>query len=429
VRPLAAAAALFACLPLAAASERETQRPHNVPPQGYVALFNGQDLEGWKGMPHTDPRQVQAMSEEDREAFFAKNWEEVQQHWRVEDGELVNDGEGPYLTTAKDYRNFELRLEYKTVPLADSGIYLRGTPQVQIWDTTEAGGKQNRGAEKGSGGLFNNQQGGKDPLVHADKPFGEWNHFRIRMVGENVTVWFNDKLTVDNVPLENFWDRSQPVFEEGPIQLQTHGGEIRFRNVFLREIDDEEGFAALFNGKDLSGWTGATEGWQVEDATLICPDDGGGNLFTERDYGDFIFRFDFELQPGGNNGVGIRCERGQDAAYHGMEIQILDNDSPMYADIKPYQAHGSVYGVVPAKRGYLNPPGEWNHEEIKAKDNHITVTLNGTVIVDADLAEAAKDGTIDGREHPGLFNESGAIGFLGHGHRLRFRNLRIKELK
>ena len=427
--PLALAFALSADPRAFAQSDEQAAPQHNVPPKGYVALFNGENLDGWKGMPHKDPREVQAMSDDEREKFFADNWEQVLQHWRVEDGELVNDGEGPYLTTAKDYRNFELLLEYKTVPLADSGIYLRGTPQVQIWDTTEAGGKRNRGAEKGSGGLFNNQKGPKDPLVHADKPFGEWNHFRIRMVGENVTVWFNDKLVVDNVPLENFWDRSQPVFEEGPIQLQTHGGEIRFRNVFLREIDDEEGFTSLVNGKDLSGWIGSTDGWKLEDGTLICPADGGGNIFTENEYGDFVFRFDFQLEPGGNNGVGIRCEPDKNAAYHGMEIQILDNDSPMYASIQPYQAHGSIYGVVPAERGHLNPPGVWNHQEIKAKGNHITVTLNGAVIVDADLSEAAKDGTIDGQEHPGLFNESGHIGFLGHGHRLRFRNLRIKELK
>lgn len=190
-----------------------------------------------------------------------------------------------------------------------------------------------------------------------------------------------------------------------------------------------EGFVALFNGKDLEGWTGATDAHVVEHGVLISPKGGGGNLYYDKPFSDFIFRFEFALEENGNNGVGIRSEIGKNAAYNGMEIQILDNTGSQYQNLRPYQYHGSIYGVVPAKRGYQKPLGCWNSEEIYAKGNHVRVTLNGHVIVDADIGEAAKNGTIDGREHPGLFNRSGYIGFLGHGHRIKFRNMRIKELK
>jgi hypothetical protein len=192
--------------------------------------------------------------------------------------------------------------------------------------------------------------------------------------------------------------------------------------------ESEEGFVKIFNGKDLSGWTGDTGGYAAEDGELVCKKGGGGNLYTEEQYSDFVLRFEFKMEPGGNNGVGIRCEKGQNAAYHGMEIQILDNDAPQYKNLKPYQYHGSIYGVAPAKRGYLKPAGQWNTEEIRADGNHITVTLNGTVIVDADIEKAGKPKTPDGQAHPGLFNKKGHIAFLGHGHELRFRNLRVKEL-
>ena len=155
---------------------------------------------------------------------------------------------------------------------------------------------------------------------------------------------------------------------------------------------------------------------------------GNGNLYTKDEYSDFIYRFEFKLTPGANNGVGIRAPLNGDAAYNGMEIQILDNDADIYKDLKPYQYHGSVYGIIPAKRGYLKPVGEWNQEEIEAKGNHIKVTLNGTVILDGDIAEATKNGTADHREHPGLFNKSGHIGFLGHGDILYLRNIRVKDL-
>jgi len=618
---------------------------HNQPPKGFEALFNGKTLDGWigmnfhqvKGEKGRSPVSVQLMSPKDRKELLKKNWADVLEHWSVDQGELVNDGHGVYLTTAKDYGDFELLLDYKTVAKADSGIYLRGVPQVQIWDTTKEGGKWDRKANLGSGGLYNNTKAGKYPMVHADKPFGEWNHFRIIMIGENVTVYFNGKLVVDDVPMENYYDRERSIFPTGPIQLQTHGGEIRFRNVFLREIprtppeagilakgkpvgdgwtavleegtgdeghaedeywkvvdgvltgkstggkqhhyaytaeeygdfelhaqvkmtgknansglhfrvdpqtasfgkiagyeidlgpgqwgslqhvggdgnitkcpqsladkvikqndwnhfyivakgdyiqtwingvkvidvenprgpkkgylaiqlcagdretnielkdvyirpaeadkrissseQDEAGFTPVFNGKNLEGWKGAIDKHIVKNGILSSPPGKGGNLYTIKQYGDFIYRFEFRLRAGGNNGVGIRCDDGKNAAYYGMEIQILDNTAKRYENLHEYQYHGSIYGVAAAKRGYQNAVGEWNQEEIYCKGNRIRVTLNGKVIVDADIKEVSTPATIDGKDHPGLFNKQGSIGFMGHGHAIDFRNMRVKELK
>lgn len=195
---------------------------------------------------------------------------------------------------------------------------------------------------------------------------------------------------------------------------------------------DAEGFVPLFNGKDLTGWVGATRGYVPDnDGNLVCLH--GGNLYTAKEYGDFIFRFEFKLTPGANNGLGIRAPLRGNAAYVGMELQILDNSAPRWARLRPYQYHGSIYGVVPAKRGFLKPVGEWNAQEVIAKGQQITVKLNGTVIVDADLGEVIRSGkTPDGRGvkgHPGLLRKKGHIGFLGHGSKLWFRSIRIKELR
>lgn len=238
--------ATAAALLLAGSALAEVQ-----PPPGFKALFNGKDLSGWRGGTTFDHRKLLAMPD-DKRAEQIKKWTAPDQkgsmlevnpktgkaHWYIEGDELVNDGHGMYATTEKDYGDFELLVEYKTVPLADSGIYLRGVPQVQIWDYTEKA-KFKLGADKGSGGLWNNSPGapGKDPLVLADKPFGEWNAFRIKMVGDKVTIHLNGKLVVDNAKLENYYDRKVSVPEKGPIQLQTHGGEIRWRNIFIKELN------------------------------------------------------------------------------------------------------------------------------------------------------------------------------------------------
>jgi hypothetical protein len=183
--------------------------------------------------------------------------------------------------------------------------------------------------------------------------------------------------------------------------------------------------ASLFNGRDLSGWTGDTKGYTVEDGSLVSRKDSGGKLYTESEHSDFSFRFDFKLASGGNNGVGIRAPLKGDPAYVAMEIQILDDTAAQFRKIQPWQAHGSIYGVVAAKTGHQKPLGEWNHEEIIARGNHITVILNGVTIVDAEVDASTK--TLDGKPHPGLARTSGHIGFLGHGARIEFRNMRVKD--
>lgn len=281
------------------------------------------------------------------------------------------------------------------------------------------------------------------PTAKADHPVGEWNTFRIIMIGECVTVYLNNRRVVNNIVMENYWERDKPIYSEGQIELQAHGNTLFFRNIYIREIprersemqilsqtEEEEGFVPLFNGRDLSGWRGDTEGYVAENGKIVIrPDRGSGNLFTEKEYSDFILRFEFKLTPAANNGLGIRAPLEGDAAYAGMELQILEDGSPVYWNLRPYQYHGSIYGVVAAKRGFLRPVGEWNSEEVVARGRTIQVIVNGTTIVDADIDQASRDGTLDGRSHPGLDRESGHIGFLGHGSIVEFRNIRIKELK
>ena len=194
----------------------------------------------------------------------------------------------------------------------------------------------------------------------------------------------------------------------------------------------DKGFKPLFNGKDLTGWTlikGQGKGYLVEKNVLVCPEDGGGNLFTEKEYSDFVLRLDWRLWEGGNNGVGIRSPLEGDAAYQGMEIQILDETSEKYkkgAGLKPAQMTGSVYQVFAAKSGHVKRDGAWNTYEIEARGRKIKVTLNSVVVTDADL-DTVKDEALL-KQHPGLARKSGHIGFLGHGTRVEFRDIRIKEL-
>lgn len=191
---------------------------------------------------------------------------------------------------------------------------------------------------------------------------------------------------------------------------------------------DEPGFVPLFDGKSLAGWIGATNGYKVEDGTIVCIPEKGGNLLSEREYGDFDLKLEFRLAPHGNNGIAIRAPREGHVATLGMEIQVLDNTHAKYATLAPYQYHGSVYGVIPAKRGYLRPVGEWNEQEIRCRGSQVTVILNGETIVDGDVLAASRPHTLDGKDHPGLKRTTGHVGFLGHGEPVAFRNIRIKPL-
>jgi len=199
------------------------------------------------------------------------------------------------------------------------------------------------------------------------------------------------------------------------------------QNAGLAPGEAESGFVCLFDGKTLDGWQGDVKGYAAENDTMVCKP--GGNIFTNKQYANFILRFEFQLPPAGNNGVAIRSPLTGTAAYDGMEIQILDDEHEKYKGwLKPYQVHGSIYGVVPAKRGCLKPTGQWNSQEIVADGSRIQVTVNGKLVVDADLSQIDPKKTIDEREHPGLHNAKGHIGWAGHGDRVVFRNIRIKEL-
>lgn len=409
----------------------------SLPKEGdFQPLFNGHDLSGWKGLVG-NPISRSKMDSLTLAREQAKADIKMREGWSVKDGLLVFNGHGDNLCTDKNYRDFELFVDWKITKDGDAGIYLRGTPQVQVWDTS----RRDVGAQVGSGGLYNNQKNPSKPLLVADNAIGEWNQFRILMEGDMVTVYLNGKLVVDKVPLENYWDRNLPLFKEEQIELQAHGTYVAYRDIYLREIktpeptelseaEKNEGFKVLFDGSSLHEWVGNKSAYIIEDGNLaVYPKRGGnGNLYTKDQYADFVYRFEFKLTPGANNGVGLRAPLEGDAAYEGMEVQILDNDAEIYKNLQVYQYHGSVYGVIAAKRGYLKPVGEWNEEEIELIGNKIKVTLNGTVILEGDLAAASANGTVDKRNHPGLKRTSGHIGFLGHGDTLFFRNIRIKDL-
>ncbi|QEG00843.1 hypothetical protein Mal15_49190 [Stieleria maiorica] len=426
----AAAIAAIALLPSVTPAES---------PDGFQPIFNGQNLDGWHGRPHFSPIKLAELPEQERADKLAEWQADAEKHWSVENGELVNDGHGAYLVTDKDYRDYELHLEYKTVPRADSGIYLKATPQVQIWDTTEEA-KFKLGADKGSGGLWNNSAGapGKDPLVCADKPFGEWNSVRVLQIGARTSVWLNDQLVVDHAIMENYWDRQSPLFVSGPIELQTHGGEIRWRNLKIKELSTEEangtlaakgadGFESIFNGSDLTGWVGATDNYEVVDGAIACKKGKGGNLLTEKEYANFVARLEFRLPPGGNNGLAIRSPLKGNPAYEAMcELQVLDNTAEKYAGLDKRQYHGSAYGMAAAARGFLRPVGEWNFQEVTVDGSSITVELNGNVILKTDLSEITE--YMADSAHPGKDRPKGHFGFAGHGDAVQFRALSIREL-
>jgi hypothetical protein len=223
-------AILFALTPLASAAD-------NTPPEGFVALFNGKDLAGWKGLvaPPLDNPAKRAEAKPDDLAKAQKEADDdMRAHWKPVDGVIVFDGKGRSLCTAKDYGDFEMFVDWKIEPLGDSGLYLRGTPQVQIWDPFTDPAKNS----VGSGGLYNNQkaENPSKPSKVADKPIGQWNTFKIKMVGERVTVHLNGELVVDNVVLENYWERDKPVYSTGQIELQNHGNSLYFKNIYLREL-------------------------------------------------------------------------------------------------------------------------------------------------------------------------------------------------
>ena len=337
----------------------------------------------------------------------------------IEGGALVLKSGNGLVHTLYRHGDFALELEWRARKPAkwDSGIYIRselpaaGKPWPDRYQINLSEGEEGR--------LVGTDVRAPRDLIRK----GDWNRFVITARGKELSLEINGKPA---------WKHAGIEAADGFIGLQSEvpaGGEFEFRNVKVTEY----GYAPIFNGKDLSGWRGAKGGYSVENGSLVCRKEGGGNLYTEREYADFAVRFDFKLEPGGNNGLGIRAPvKGDaidgDAAYTGMEVQILDDSHASYKDIQPWQAHGSIYGIAAARRGHLRPAGRWNSEEVICRGRRAKVLLNGAVIVDVDLDEASTPKTLDGKDHPGLKRTKGHLAFLGHGHRVELRNLRVREL-
>ena len=383
---------------------------------------------------------------ETRKAMKAKELSKAQQEadaaaakaWSTADGVLTGAANGGTLGSAKEYENFSLIVDWKTE--GEAGLGIRSIPQIAL-------GGRNPGA------LTGNRLHENTAPAAANRP-GEWNTMEVRVVNDRVTVVLNGVTTCNNVILENTCNREIPAYTAGQILLIAGDKPVSFREMYIRELpptprfelsseEAAEGFEVLFDGTSMHKWTGNTVNYVPVDGTIFVTAQygGSGNLYTKKEYADFILRFEFQfVQEGVNNGIGIRTPMGVDAAYHGMEIQILDHDAPIYKGLRKYQQHGSVYGIIPARRVVFPPLGTWNVEEIRAVGDRITVTVNGEVILDGNIREAcqghnvAPDGgkenpyTVDHRNHPGLFNERGHIGLLGHGPGIKFRNIRIREL-
>jgi len=394
----------------------------NIPPEGFTALFNGVDLTGWKGLVGNPVTRAKMSAAEAAEAQ-AEADKIMHKQWKAVDGLLYFIGEGfRNICTVKDYQDFELLLDWKIEKESDSGLYLRGVPQVQIWDFEQH--------KTGSGSLYNNQKNESKPQILADKPIGEWNRFRIIMKAERVTVYLNSKLVVDNVELENYWERDKPIYRSGQIEFQAHNSPLYFRNIFIRELPAEEpAFAGdLFNGKDLAGWqviNNKQDSWKVEDGILYTEGSGGGWISTEKEYGNFKLELEFRVPDGGNSGIFLRAPHAGDLAYSGMEVQVLDDYAEKYKDLKVWQYTGSIYGLQAPAKKVTKKYGEWQKMEITCDGPKVKVVLNDELINDASLIDFMHQE----KGHPGIKRRKGYIGLQNHSTRVDYRNIRLTELK
>ena len=409
-----------------------------LPADGFVAVSD--DLSQWTAAAAA-PAERAAMKTAARKRAETAAANALLRLWRQENGVISYlGGETSAIAAPGTYENFEMWIDFRTAGKA--GLAVRSTNRIGLGD------------EAGSGAATGNRTYASTPCINADNGKGEWNTLYIKMVDDRITVEVNGRTVTDNVILENTCDPNEAVPATGAIELLGEGDAVDFRNILLHELpatplfelsqeEAEEGYEVLFDGRSLHNWTGNTTNYVPQDGTIYVTAQygGSGNLYTKKEYSDFILRFEFRfLREGVNNGIGIRTPMGVDAAYHGMEIQVLDHDAPIYRNLRIYQQHGSVYGIIPAKRVKFGALGTWNVEEIRAVGDHITVTVNGEVILDGNIREAcqghnvSEDGsktnpyTIDHRNHPGLFNKKGHIGLLGHGAGIQFRNIRILDL-
>jgi hypothetical protein len=474
--------ALFGCLFCRAGLAAE-------PPPGFEPLFNGKNLAGWRGGATFDHRTLMQMPDAERAAKIAEwtaslteiNEETGKPHWRSEQGILINDGSGGFLTTEKDYGDFEFLVEYRIEPGTDSGIYLRGVPQVQIWDPA-APDPDKSGNEKGSGGLWNNSADapGRDPLMVADRPTGEWNRFRILMVGDRVSIWLNGQFIVDHAVLENYFDRKlpreqrRPIPERGPIQLQTHGGEICWRNLYIREIGLEEASSIhevntgipLLSGSNTPlqpkavidgtepGWSdlgpddftyvnGYEDTWMWRGDVLHCTGQPIGVRRTKRQYANVEFMVEWRhMRFGGNSGAfvwvpeaALRNIAPGELPGGGIEVQMLDHGyHALYESRKGkrgefFSTHGDVFAVGTSTMTPFPPlspngrrsfprlersrgVGEWNHYYVRAINGEVRLWINGVEV---------SGGT-------GCVPRRGYICLESEGSPVEFRNIRVREL-
>jgi hypothetical protein len=434
MRPIMLGSAIV-CATLAVASSAAAQPPRNrapLPNEQWVQLFNGKDL---------------------------TNWVEVgKEKWTVEDGTIHGQGVTSaygYLRTEKKYKDFWLAIRFKCEADGNSGVYFHTDFKPGTVDVSQ--GKQfeiDRVMNHHTGGLYGDGRGWfawpSAEYEHVIRPT-DWNDMLLKVEGNHMVAILNGITVMD------FTDPS-PRSSDGYIALQLHSGglgNMRFKDIYVRDLSvrtpaegsqaAQQEFTTLFNGKDLTGWVygqraNGTEnktgkGYQVENGVLFTTKEDGGNLFTEKQYADFVFQFDFKLTENANNGIGIRAPLQGDAAYVGIEIQVLDDGGSQYTKLQPAQYHGSIYHMFPAKRGHQKPVGEWNTEEITVKGRQITVKLNGVTITEGNLDDV-KDEALLAKHRDltkpegsrGIANTRGHIGLLGHGTRVEFRNIRIKEL-
>lgn len=383
--------------------------PTGKPVPELEPIFNGKDLTGWTtALADTDKRKKLQGEELTRETAAADAHKA--EHWTVKDGVLCFDGKGDSLATAASYDDFEFLFDWKIEPNSDSGIYVRGYPQVQIWDATVH--------PEGSGGLYNNPISPNNPLVRADRPPGEWNSMRIRAVTERVTVWLNDQRVVQDCPLQNFWDPSKRVAAKGPVELQAHGTPICFRNLRLKSIPKSStiyqapSWFPLFNQEDLSYWTCKPGAWAAESATIKCK--GGSNIYNDRGHSDYILDFEVKLAKGASTGVFVRITDTKDPEAHGLMLVLADED----ANVKPSNtSNGALLNVAPPMtKVKMRPAGEWNTVNIMVYEKLVTAVINGERVLDIDLnqwSEVGKnpDGTTN--PYPVALKNLEKLGFVG----------------
>lgn len=406
-----------------------------IPADGF-AVLPADGLAGWTAVA-VNPAEAKRLPARQAAKLRKADDEAVAANWGAANGLLEFAAKAPAtIGTEKEYENFELWIEWRSE--GEAAMAVRSMPLIRL------------GGAAGTG--LASDAKAAEPV--ADNALGVWNTLYVKVVDDRITLVENGVKVTENAVMTNLCAPGEPVYAQGRIELAGQGAPVAFRNFWINELPstpvfslpaDEAaaGYEVLFDGRSLHKWTGNTTNYVPLDGTIdvTATYGGSGNLYTVGEYGDFILRFEFRfLTEGVNNGIGIRTPMGVDAAFHGMEIQILDHDAPIYKGISDYQQHGSVYGVIPAERVKFGELGEWNTEEIRAVGDRITVTVNGRVILDGNIREAcqghnvSEDGskvnpyTADHRNHPGLFNKSGHIGLLGHGAGIQFRNLRVLDL-